>query len=117
MGKITLIVEFSIKAGMGDAFEAAAAKMREVVHRDEPGTVQYDWWLSLDGTRDINIEAFTDSDALVVHMANTAPLLPALVAAADVVRVEVLGQLTEAGHAAIDDAATGHFALSGGISR
>jgi hypothetical protein len=24
MGKITLIVEFSIKAGMGDAFEAAA---------------------------------------------------------------------------------------------
>lgn len=32
-------------------------------------------------------------------------------------RIEVLGDLTEAGHAAIDAAATGYFSLSGGIAR
>lgn len=117
MSKITLVVEFSIKPGGAEAFEAAAARMREAVDRDEPGTLQYDWWLSSDGMRDINIEAFADSDALVAHMANTAPLLPPLLEVADVVAVEVLGELSEAGHAAIDEAATGHFGFSGGIKR
>ena len=117
MSRITLIVEFSIKSGMGDTFRAASARLREAVQRDEPGTLQYDWWLSSNGKRDINIEALTDSDALARHMANTAGLVVDLVSAADVVRVEVLGELTEAGHAAIDAAATGHFHFDGGVVR
>lgn len=117
MAEITLIVEFAIKPGQGPAFAAAASRMREVVERTEPGTSRYDWWLSSDGERDVNIEVFADSDALVRHMDNTAPLLPDLVATADVVRVEVLGDLSPAAHAAIDEAATGHFRLSGGIKR
>lgn len=117
MHEITLIVEFAIKPGQRPDFEAAAARMREVVQRDEPGTLRYDWWLSTDGSRDVNIEVFADSDALVKHMENTAPLLPDLVAAADVVRVEVLGELSVAAHDAIDEASTGHFSYGGGISR
>lgn len=117
MDRITLIVEFSIKPGMGDAFEAAAAKMRGTVQRDEPGTVQYDWWLSDDGTRDINIEAFRDSDALADHMANTEPLVGDLIATADVVRVEVLGELTPGGRSSIEAAATGYFGYRGGVTR
>ena len=117
MSEITLIVEFAIKPGMGDTFEAAAARMREKVARDEPGTLRYDWWLSADGTRDMNIEVFADSAALVRHMENTAPMPPDLVAAAEVVRVEVLGELSSEAHAAIDGAATGQFEFSGGIER
>ncbi len=117
MEPITLIVEFRIKSGKLADFESAAAALRVVVQRDEPGTLRYDWWLSSDGTRDVNLEVFADSDALVAHMANTAPLLPDLLAAAEVVRVEVLGVLTEAGHAAIDNAATGIFGFNGGVSR
>jgi quinol monooxygenase YgiN len=116
VGDINLIVEFAIKPGQGPDFAAAARRMREVVQRDEPGPLRYDWWLSADGTRDINIEVFADSDALVRHMENTAPMLPDLVATADVVRVEVLGDLSRAAHDAIDEAATGHFGLSGGFS-
>jgi quinol monooxygenase YgiN len=114
---ITLIVEFAIKPGKLADFESAASAMREMVQRDEPGTLRYDWWLSDDGGRDINIEVFVDSDALVTHMGNTGSLLPGLLACADVVRVEVLGDLTQAGHAAIDDAATGTYGLLGGITR
>lgn len=117
MSRITLIVEFCIRPGMVDAFEAAAERLREAVQRDEPGTEQYDWWLATDGTRDINIESFVDSDALAYHMANTSSLVTPLVAAADVVRVEVLGELSEAGHAAISAAATGHFTYRGGVDR
>lgn len=117
MSEITLIVEFAIKPGRLDDFREAAARMRAVVQAGEPGTTRYDWWLSDDGRRDFNIEVFADSEALAAHMANTAPLVGDLVDAADVVRVEVLGDLTEAGHAAIDAAATGYFNLSGGIAR
>ena len=118
LGKmITLVVEFAIKPGMAEAHRAVSARMRTHVEREEPGTTRYDWWLSDDGTRGINIEIFEDSDALVHHMASTAPLVADLVANAEVVRVEVLGELTHAGRVAIDEAATGYFSLLGGIAR
>jgi quinol monooxygenase YgiN len=117
MQEITLLVEFAVKDGRLDGYRSASARMRDAVQRAEPGTTRYDWWLSDDGKRGFNIETFADSAALAVHMANTAPLVADLVAAADVIRVEVLGALTDEGHAAIDEAATGYFGPLGGIER
>ena len=117
MSKITLLVEFAIKDGELGSYRDASTEMRAAVQEDEPGTIQYDWWLSSDGTRGFNIEAFRDSDALATHMANSAALVGDLIAAADVVRVEVFGELTKAGHASIEGAATGYFSSLGGITR
>lgn len=117
MEPITLLVEFAINAGRLDAYRAASARLREAVQRDEPGTIRYDWWLSDDGTRGFNIEMFESSAALAAHMEHTAPLVVDLVAAADVMRVEVLGSLTAEGHAAIDESATGYFRQLGDIQR
>lgn len=117
MSLITLVVEFAVKPGMAEAHRAVSERMRALVEREEPGTIRYDWWLADDGTRGINIETFEDSDALAWHMEHTAPLVADLVANADVVRVEVLGELTATGRAAIEEAATGYFTLMGGITR
>ena len=117
MNEITLIVEFAVKPGHAEAYRAASGRMRAAVDADEPGTRRYDWWLDADGARGFNLEVFADSAALAHHMDNTAGLVGDLLAAADVVRVEVLGELDAAGHAAIDEAATGYFSLLGGISR
>jgi quinol monooxygenase YgiN len=115
--RITLVVEFAVKPGLTEAYRDVSGRMRVAVEAGEPRTLQYDWWLSDDGSRGINIESFADSDALAFHMDNTAPLVGDLLAAADVVRVEVLGQLTDVGRAAIEAAATGYFGLLGGIER
>lgn len=117
MSEITLLVEFAVKDGATDAYRAASANLRSFVDGSEPGTVRYDWWLSDDGRRGFNIEVFRDSDALAHHMRNTADKTGDLLAAADVVRVEVLGDLTDAGREAIAGAATGWFALLGGVDR
>ena len=115
MTMVTLVVEFAIKPGMAEAHRAVSVRMRSAVEREEPGTTGYDWWLSDDGTRGVDIETFEDSDALVHHMANTAPLVAELVANADVLRVEVLGGLTPRGGPPCAGAATGYFTLMGGI--
>ena len=115
MGPITLIVEFAIKPGCADAFEEVSLRARGLVAQHETGALRYDWWLTEDRKRGINIEIFRDSHALAEHMADVDVVTADLVANADVLRVEVLGKLTDEGHAAIDAAATGHFRLLGGI--
>jgi quinol monooxygenase YgiN len=117
MSDITLIVEFAVKDGQAEAYRAASAALREKVDATEPGTSRYDWWLDADGRRAFNLEVFDDGAALAFHMDNTAPLVGALLDAADLVRVEVLGEVDATGRAAIDEAATGYFAALGGISR
>jgi quinol monooxygenase YgiN len=116
-GRVTLVVEFAIEPGRLDDFLAAGRAFREAVQAAEPGTLAYDWWVSEDGRRGLNIEVFADSAALATHMANTAALAPRLAAAAGVVRVEVLGDLSAEARAAIAPAATGWFRLSGGVER
>lgn len=117
MSQITLIVEFAVKPGQDDAYRAVSERMRTEVERAEPGTLRYEWWLDEAGARGFNLEVFAESSALAHHMENTAGMSGDLLATADVVRVEVLGELDETGHTAIDAAATGYFRLLGGISR
>jgi quinol monooxygenase YgiN len=115
--KVTLLVEFRVEPGRLDAFRAAGRAFRASVERHEMGTLVYDWWLSEDGKRAVNVEVFADPDALVAHMANVAPLQGDLAAAATLVRLDVLGALSEDARAAIEASATGWFSRLGGIDR
>jgi quinol monooxygenase YgiN len=114
MGEVTLIVEHEIKPGMQDEFTRMA---RELIARTEaePGALRYDYHLSETGDRDINIEVFRDADAVLAHGRNVADLLPAIIDVAPIVRVDVIGDVTEELRAEIAGVARGYYRRIGGL--
>jgi quinol monooxygenase YgiN len=117
MEQVTLLAEIDIEPGRLAEFKAVVAEMVASVQANEPGAMRYDWYLSEDGTRDWNVEVFSDSEAVVAHMANVAELVPRLTAVATFRRVEVLGDLSEAGMAALGDLARDTLSRLGGVTR
>jgi quinol monooxygenase YgiN len=117
MAHITLLAEIDIAPGKLAEFKAVVADMVIAVQANEPGAIRYDWYLSEDGMHDWNVEVFADSEAVVAHMANVARLVPRLQAVATFRRVEVLGDLSEDGMAALGTLARSKLAPLGGIVR
>ena len=50
-----------------EEFKALAAELLEITNNDG-GVVQYDWYLSDDGTRCVVRETYVDSDAVLAHL-------------------------------------------------
>jgi quinol monooxygenase YgiN len=117
MGHITLLAEIDIQPGKLPEFKAVVAEMVTAVQANEPGALRYDWYISEDGMQDWNVEVFADSDAVVAHMANVGSLVPKLEAVAAFRRVEVLGDLSPEGMAALGTLARRKLAPLGGIRR
>jgi quinol monooxygenase YgiN len=117
MGHITLLAEIDIQPGRLPEFKAVVAEMVSAVQANEPGALRYDWYVSDDGTQDWNVEVFADSEAVVAHMANVGDLVPKLESVAAFRRVEVLGDLSEEGMAALGALARSKLAPLGGIRR
>ena len=116
MAETMLIVDFAIKPGRADDFRAAAKALFERT-QDEPETLRYDYFISDDGTRNINIEVFKDADAFVFHNRNAADLVPALVDAADIVRIDVVGDHNDDLYQELEGIALLHFEKLGGVTR
>lgn len=116
MGQTTLLVEFDIKPGRTEDFKAATKALFRRA-QDEPGTLRYDYFLSDDGLRNVNIEVFSDADAFVAHNRNVADLVPALVEAVDHLSIAVIGDANDALWAELAEVETRHYDLLGGIER
>ena len=67
----------------GEALDAA---------RGEPGTLQYDWFFSDDGTRCVVRETYRSSDDVLAHLGNVGPLLGRLVELGGGLELEVFGE-------------------------
>jgi quinol monooxygenase YgiN len=117
MGQITLVAEIEIHPGSLARFKSVVAELVAAVQANEPGALRYEWFLSADGTRDWNIEVFADSQAVVAHMRNVGDLVPRLLETATFRRVEVLGDLSDEGMAALGSLAGSKLLLLGGIKR
>ena len=117
MGHVTLLAEIDIEPGKLAEFKEVVAEMVTAVQANEPGAIRYDWYLSEDGAHDWNVEVFADSEAVVAHMANVASLVPKLQAVAAFRRVEVLGDLSADGMAALGELARSKLARLGGVVR
>ncbi len=116
MAETMLVVDIAIKPGKVDDFKAAAQALFEST-QDETGTLRYDYFISDDGTRNINIEVFEDAAAFVAHNQHCASLVPALVAAGDIVRIDVVGDESDELYAELEGNALLHFTKLGGVSR
>jgi quinol monooxygenase YgiN len=114
MAEVTLIPVFEVKPGRVDDFRAAAAKVMERTS-GEPNTLRYDQYLSVDGTRMVNIEVFKDADAFVFHNRNVADLVPELFDAGPVVHLDVIGETNEAMITELGDVDVSFHAQIGGI--
>lgn len=116
MAETMLIVDINIKPGKVEEFKAAAKALFDRT-QGEPGTLRYDYFISDDETRNVNIEIFKDAAAFVAHNQNCAELVPALTAAGDIVRIDVIGDSSDELHHELRDMQHLTFSKLGGITR
>ena len=103
-----------IKPGRLDDFTRMARELI-VRTRAEAGAVRYDYHVSEDGGRDLNIEVFRDADAVMAHSRNVADLLPAITEAAPIVRLDVIGDVTDEVRSEIAGVVRGYYKKIGGL--
>lgn len=116
MAETMLVVDIAIKPGRLEEFKRAAQALFERT-QSEPGCLRYDYFISDDGTRNINIEVFEGADGFVAHMDNVRDLVPALNDAADIVRIDVVGDDSDQLYRELEGNALKHFGKLGGITR
>ena len=80
MDELQGIVRFTFHTGMVDEFKRLSAECREIVRAKDDGTLQYDTYLNDDESEAIVLERFRDSDALILHGQNMAPLMESIMA-------------------------------------
>ncbi len=71
-------------------FRQLAADALEIV-RSEPGTLQYDWFFSADGTRCVVRETYASSDAVLGHLGNVGPILGRMVELGGGLELDIFG--------------------------
>jgi quinol monooxygenase YgiN len=94
MGELQGIVRFTFHAGKVEEFKRLSAECLEIVRAKDVGTLQYDTYFNDDESECIVLERFRDSDALILHGQNMAPLMKSIMATGTV-SGELLGNLSE----------------------
>ncbi len=89
---VRFVVSIAIAAGKFDAFEKT---MKEMVAgtEGEPGTLEYDWYLSADRSKCRLVENYVDADAMLSHMMSPVVqvLVPKLLESGSLTAFEVYG--------------------------
>ena len=65
---VAWIFELAVKSGRERDFRALMAEMAEATERNEPGTLDYEWYVSDDGRRLHLFERYADADAAMTHL-------------------------------------------------
>jgi quinol monooxygenase YgiN len=110
MGELQGIVRFTFHAGKVEEFKRLSAECLEIVRAKDVGTLQYDTYFNDDQSQCVVLERFRDSDALILHSQNMAPLMEAIMATATVAG-ELLGDPSEELRAQLAGSPVGLFSL------
>ena len=110
MDELQGIVRFTFHAGMVDEFKRLSAECMEIVRSKDAGTLQYDTYFNDDESQAIVLERFRDSDALILHGQNMAPLMEAIMATGTV-SGELLGAPNDQLRTQLAGSPVGVFAL------
>lgn len=96
------IARFTFHEGKLEEFKRLSAQCLEIVRTRDPGTLQYDLYFNDDQSEAIVLERYTDSQALIDHLANVAHLMEAILATGTV-SGETLGEPSAALRAKLAD--------------
>ena len=110
MGELQGIVRFTFHEGKVEEFKRLSAECLEIVRANDDGTLQYDTYLNEDESESIVLERFRDSDALILHGQNMAPLMESIMATG-AVSGELLGTPNAELKANLDGSPVGLFTL------
>jgi quinol monooxygenase YgiN len=66
--QVAWLFELVVQAGKESDFRALMAEMAEATDRNEPGTLDYEWYVSDDGRRVHVFERYADADAAMTHL-------------------------------------------------
>ncbi len=105
MKQIQVSAKISVHPGKQGEFKTLARSFLEIVSEKEKGkggTLQYDWFLSEDGTTCSVRETYADSEAVLAHLANVGRLFGQL-ATISTFEFEVFGTPSEELKAATKD--------------
>lgn len=91
MSELQVSARLKIHPGKLEEFEAAARTCVEIVRERDSGTLEYDWYLSEDGSECEVRERYRDSEAVLEHLTNLGDQFGALLAIADL-SVEIYGE-------------------------
>ncbi|MDO1451892.1 antibiotic biosynthesis monooxygenase [Rhodocytophaga aerolata] len=83
MKGLQLTSRFQIHKGKLEAFKTLANECISLVQENEPNALQYDWFFNSDQTECVIRETFTDSNALLAHIANLGEVLGKIQALGD----------------------------------
>ena len=83
MSAIHVTARAAIYEGKLDEFKTLAARCMQLVRDNEPGALEYDWFLNEAQTECFVRESYKDSDAVLAHVANLGATLEALGAVGD----------------------------------
>jgi quinol monooxygenase YgiN len=110
MGELQGIVRFTFHAGKVEEFKRLSAECMAIVRSKDVGTLQYDTYFNEDESKCVVLERFRDSDALIRHGENMAPLMESIMATATV-EGELLGEPSEELRAQLAESPVGLFTL------
>jgi len=92
---VFFIVELQIGLGQVEELQAVMQEMAAVTRADEPGTLNYEWFLTADGRSCHIYERYADPAAAVVHSATFPEQLGRRAQAFRPTRLTAYGSLTE----------------------
>ena len=66
---VIVLAENEVHAGQLENLKALIAEMAEYIEREEPGTLNYEWYVTEDGTSAHVYERYANSDIFLEHLA------------------------------------------------
>jgi len=78
MSNLQVSAMMKIRGGMLEVFKQHANECVQRVKEKDPGTIQYDWFISSDNTECEIRETYENSEAFLAHLSNLRDLLQIL---------------------------------------
>ena len=75
MANLQVSAKMKIREGMLDGIKQHANECIQRVTEKDPGTIQYDWFISSDNTECEIRETYENSEAFLAHLSNLSDLL------------------------------------------
>ena len=117
MAAVKFTIELTVEHNRVDSFKKLAREMSTLVRKNEPETIQCQWFFHEGDDKWYLTETFANSDAFLKHMEDIGPKLEEILEIAEVSRFEVFGELSHSAKAVIAGFGVKYFTLWDGVSR